>query len=374
MDEADLLQWRPRLRASLVVEREGSELLFISTSDRRVKRFAATQSVVRLIPLLNGEHTVADLVESLCGESEELVGEVCGALLTLREERLLSKSAVPGGQRRSRELTDAQIARYDRQIRLFQEICDSELVDYDEGLAAQERLASATVLVCGVGGLGSVVASSLAAAGVGTLILCDDDVIEESNLNRQLMYSLHDVGKPKVDVLAGRLAGINPQARLLPERRRIEQASDIADLVKRSDLVIGCADQPSVTVMAEITTAACWPDTPHIIGGSYSDHVGILGLLVVPGVTACWHCLLATVAGDHGRDRTEPFLRKNRYGGILGAQSGVIGNLIAWEAIRFVIGMGTALSDRWIELNYGPISFSERTIRRRPDCDRCGRG
>ncbi len=357
-----------------MVERDEAELLFISTYDRRVKRFAATESVLRLIPLLDGENTVAELVESLCDESEELVGEVCGALLTLREERLLSKVAIPGGERPNRGLTDAQIGRYDRQIGLFQEFCDSELVDYDEGLAAQERLASATVLVCGVGGLGSVVASSLAAAGVGTLILCDDDVIEESNLNRQLMYSVDDVGRSKADVLAERLAGVNPQACLVPERRRIGQAYDIADLVEKSDLVIGCADEPSVTVMAEITTTACWPDTPHIIGGSYSYHVGILGLLVIPGVTACWHCLLATVAGDHGRDRTEPFLRKNRHTGILGAQSGVIGNLIAWEAIRFIIGMATALSNRWVELDYGPVSFSERVISRRPDCDRCGGG
>jgi molybdopterin/thiamine biosynthesis adenylyltransferase len=369
MDGADVLSWRPRLRGSLVVERDGDELQFISTADRRVKRFAASAVVLRLIPLLDGRRTVVELLGHLRADSEESVREVCEALVALRDERLLSRTADPlvGPT----DLLPAQLSRYDRQIRLFQEFCDADLLEYEAGLTAQDRLAAATVVVCGAGGLGSVVASSLAAAGVGDLVLCDDDVVEESNLTRQLMYSIDDLGRSKAEALASRLARINPHSRVRPEKRRVRHAADLADLARTADLVICCADQPSVTEMAEIITEACWPGTAHIIGGSYSYHVGMLGLLVVPGVTACWHCLLAEVGQDHGRDRTAPFVHKNPNGGIIGAQSGIIGNMIAWEAVRFLIGMRTALSDRWLELDYVPMSFSERPLKRRPDCHWC---
>ncbi len=369
MGVVDVLAWRPKLRNSLVVEQDGQELLFISTSDRRVKRFAASPAVFRMIPLLDGTHSVADLVGSLCGESEELVQEVCGALATLREEQLLSKVTDPVAGASS--LTPAQLSRYDRQIRLFQEFCDSDLVDYEEGLTAQERLGSATVLVCGVGGLGSVVASSLAASGVGTLIVCDDDVVEEGNLTHPT-YSLDDIGLAKVEALTARLSRMNPHISVRPEKRRVEHASDLADLVTAADLVISCADQPSINEMAEIMTEACWPSgTPHLIGGGYAYHVGILGLLVIPRTTACWHCMRAEFAHEHGRDRSTPFVRKSLRPGIIGAQSGIIGNMMAWEGIRFLTGMGTALGSRWIELNYGPMTFSEREVPRRADCPWC---
>ncbi|MFC1444046.1 ThiF family adenylyltransferase [Streptacidiphilus sp. N1-10] len=369
MDEVDILSWRPRLRDSLVVEQDGGELSFISTSDRRVQRFSASETVFRMIPLLDGRHTVSELLACLCADSEELAHDVCSALVTLREERLLSKVAKSVDANAA--VTPDHLSRYDRQIRLFQDFCDSDLLDYEEGLAAQRRLTSARVLVCGIGGLGSVVASSLAASGVGTVILCDDDVVEESNLTRQLMYSVDDIGSGKADALAARLSRINPYVSVVPEKRKVEFASDITDLVAAADLVISCADQPSVTEMAEIMTEACWPRTPHIIGGGYSYHVGIVGLLVIPGVTACWHCLRTEVVHEHGRDRAVPLIPKSRHAGILGAQSGIIGNMISWEAIRFLIGMGTAICNRWLELNYGPMSFSERIVPRRPDCPWC---
>ncbi|MFE9968073.1 HesA/MoeB/ThiF family protein [Streptomyces sp. NPDC005525] len=369
MNETEILSWRPRLRDSLVVEQAGSELQFISTSDRRVKRFAASRTVFQLIPLLDGSHTVADLIERVCDGSEEEVVQVCSALVKMRQEMLLSKVSNLREQRGT--LSVDQLDLYDRQIRLFQEFCDSGLVEYSLGLEAQERLASSTVLVCGIGGLGSVVASSLAAAGVGNLILCDDDIVERSNLTRQIMYSIDDIGKGKVDALAGRISSFNPHVCVTPERRRIESSWDVADLARASDIVINCADDPSIAEMAEIVTEACWPDTPHIIGGGYSYHAGILGLLVIPRVTACWHCLLAEVGREHGRDRTTTFVAKSRSAGIMGAQSGMIGNMISWEAVRYLIGMQAALSGRWVELDYGPMSFNERMIPRRADCQWC---
>lgn len=344
-------------------------MLFISTSDRRVKRFAASEIVIRLIPLLNGTHTLAEIIGSLCGDSEELAGKVGNALAVLREERLLSLTdCVTEEQTR---LTPCQIARYQRQIGLFQDLCDSGLVAHRTGVAVQERLMSATVVILGAGGLGSVVATALAAAGIGTLIVCDPDVVELSNLSRQVAYSLDDLGADKAGALAARLGRLNPDVRFGVEKRMVREPADLAAIAGTADLVISCADQPSVVKVAEIVTEACWPDTPHFIGGSYSYHVGLVGLLVVPGVTACWHCLIAGFSGSHGRDKTVPFVAKARYGGIVGAQSGIVGNMIAWEATRFLIGMTPTACGECLEFNYQTMSISRAPVRRRASCPWC---
>lgn len=369
MADLDVAKWRPRLRESLVIERDGNELLIISTADRRAKRFTASETTLRLIPLLNGTRTVAELVESLCGGSEELASEVGSALAMLRQERLLSLTAsVDEGPT---QLAPEQVQRYHRQLSMFQDMCDAGLLAEQTGLAVQDRLRSATVVIVGAGGVGNVVATALAAAGAGTLVVCDDDVVEGSNLTRQFAYSLDDIGRNKVDALAARLSRLNPDVTLCPEKRKVLVPADLADLTGTADLVISCADKPSTPEVADLITEACWPDTPHYIGGSYSYHAGLLGLLVVPGVTACWHCMYAAFITQHGRDRTVPFVPKAEYGGIVGAQSGIIGNMMAWESIRFLIGMTPAVSGEYLEFNYETMAFGRAPLPRNLECTWC---
>jgi molybdopterin/thiamine biosynthesis adenylyltransferase len=363
--DLDVAKWRPRLRESLVIERDGNELLVISTADRRAKRFTASETILRLIPLLNGTRTAAELVESLCGGSEERASEVA----VLRAERLLSLTA--SADEGPTQLAPEQVQRYHRQLCMFQDMCDSGLLAGQTGLAVQDRLRSATVVIVGAGGLGTVVATSLAAAGTGTLVVCDDDVVEESNLTRQFAYSLDDIGRSKVDALAARLGRLNPDVTLRPEKRSVLAPADLADLAATADLVISCADKPSTLAVADVVTEACWPGTPHYIGGSYSYHAGLLGFLVVPGVTACWHCVYAEFISRHGRDRTVSFVPKAEYAGIVGAQSGIIGNMMAWESIRFLIGMTPTVSSEHVEFNYETMSFSRAPVPRHADCTWC---
>jgi molybdopterin/thiamine biosynthesis adenylyltransferase len=368
MNQADILDWRPRLRDSLVAEHVGNQLLFVSSSDRRARRFSATDVVLRLVPLLTGQHTVAELIERLC-DSEETVVELCTALLTMRDRRLLSQVADPLDAHGT--LTPGEVVHYDRQLRLFQEFCDAGVIDGDRGYVFQERLRAATVVICGAGGLGSFVAASLAGAGVGTTIVCDDDVVEENNLHRQHLYTRANIGQRKVDVLAERLMASNPHVAVVPVAERIEKPEDLAGLAAASDFVVNCADWPSISDMAELVTEACWPDTPHLIGGAYAYHVGMLGLTVIPGVTACWHCLLTEAKKTLDRTSMHSLRQKTRYAGVIGAQSGIGGNIIAWEAIRFLAGMPTALTDRWVQLDYWTMGLREKKVPRSPDCPRC---
>lgn len=369
MSDTDILGWRPRLRDGLVAEHTGHELLFISNSDRRAARFTATDTVLRLIPLLTGEHTVADLVARLCPDSEQAVVELCTALLTMRDERLLSQVTDPLAERGT--LTPGEVVHYDRQLRLFQEFCDAGIIEGDRGHVFQERLKEAAVVVCGAGGLGSAVTASLAAAGVGEIVVCDDDTVEENNLHRQHTYVRADIGRRKVDVLAERLMESNPYVSVVPMARRLEKPADLADLAAVADLVVNCADWPSVTEMAALVTEACWPHTPHLIGGAYAYYAGLLGFTVIPGVTACWDCLLIAANKVLDRTGTHSLKQKPRHVGTIGVQSGIGGNIIAWEAIRFLAGMPTALTDKWVELDYWTMRVQSQPIARSPECPRC---
>lgn len=377
LDELGILDWRPRLRPSIVAERAGRELQFVSTLDRRVKRFTVSPLTMDLVALLDGERSVADLIAALCGDRAEAITELCTALLTLRRENLINGPGPvdePGGHAQGEDRPTARERTfYDRQIRLFQDLCDAGAISDAGGPAVQRKLTRSRALICGVGGLGSVVATALASAGVGHLTLCDHDSVDETNLHRQILYSTEDIGRPKVDCAARRLAAMNPYIDITPLRREIAGPADLSDLAASHDLVIGCADQPTITVMAGIITQACWPTaTAHILGGAYAYHVGILGLTVIPGVTACWHCLLAEVGGEHDRPTMTVLNPTRRQTGITGAQSGIIGNIIAWEAIRLLTGMPTTLTDQWIELDYWPLTTHARQIPRHPLCPQCG--
>jgi len=357
----------PRLRDSIVVQRDGDELLFVLTASRTVKRFAVDGMVLRLLPLLDGRSSVEQLARLVDGDAADLA-EV---LALMRREKLLSRNADPTT---TQALGCDRVAYYDRQLRLFQDFCDEGLTDDHDGARLQRRLERATVLICGIGGLGSWVAHCLAAAGVGTLRLCDFDVVEASNLTRQVLFAAADIGRSKVDAARDRLRAVNPQVTVMGINRRVGGAADLTDLVAGADLAIGCADQPDVVTVADWVTEACWPAIPHIIGGGYAYHIGILGVTVLPGRSACWRCVRAETRTDHGRDRAEPFIGKRPLAGATGALAGLVGSAVAWEAIRVLTGLPSAFADRWTEIDYWPMQVLTRAIPRRPHCPLCGTG
>jgi molybdopterin/thiamine biosynthesis adenylyltransferase len=358
--------WRPRIRDSVMIQEVGGELLVIFTASRKVKRFTATDLVTRAIPRLDGTRSVAELEDVLADHS----GAIPAMLEVMAGEAMLSKSASPTG-----ESAIPGADYYDRQLRMFQDFCDEGLSDTGDGAELQRRLGASTVTVCGLGGLGSWVSSMLARSGVGVLRLCDVDRVERSNLTRQILFTADDIGHSKVDVAADRLRQENPYISVEPTSVRITGPACLAGLVDGADLVINCTDQPSVVTTAGWVSEACWPARiPHIVGGAYNFHVGAVGYTVIPGKTACWPCLRAEVLPDHDRDQAagEPLLGNRKQSGMIGPLAGIVGAIIAWEALRVLTGLPTALTDRWTELDYWPLTTQTRPIPRRPSCPRCG--
>ncbi len=148
------------------------------------------------------------------------------------------------------------------------------------------RLAQTRVVVLGVGAVGSWVSTQLCQSAIGSLLLVDDDIVEESNLNRSL-YTQHDLGKHKVDALAQRLCCVRPDLSVETIRTKIKDATDLACLLRASapvSVVVNCADFPSVDATSALVDAACKDTrTPYVIAGGYNLHLSLVGMTVIPG-------------------------------------------------------------------------------------------
>ena len=363
----DVPTWRPRLRDSVIVQRDGDELLFICTGDRTVKRFSADERAMRLLPLLTGRKTVAELAEAVGAASVE---EIRPVLQVLEEERLLSKASDFDGDFLT--LGSRRAYYYDRQLRLFQDFCDEELLADLSGVDVQRRLDGATVVICGVGGLGGWIAHLLGLAGVGTLRLCDFDRVELTDLARQPLFTVEDVGRSKVGAAAARIGDLNPHVTVEQFMRKMSGPDDLGDLVAGADLVIAAADEPSPVDVATWISEACREGIPHIIGGGYAYHLGVVGTTVIPGRSACWECVRSVTLAEHGRAQAITLIPRRQRTGGLGVLNGLVASVLAWEAIRVVVGLPPALTDRWLEIDLWSLTKRVRSIERRPDCPACG--
>lgn len=191
------------------------------------------------------------------------------------------------------------------------------------GEQGQARLASSRVLVAGLGGLGSPAALYLAAAGVGTLGLLDSDVVEESNLQRQLLHTTPDIGRPKTESAVEAIAALNPNIRLEPIRERLT-ADNAGDLVRDFDVVIEASD--NFTTKFLINDACVRARKPFAAAGILC--LSGQAQFIVPGLTACLRCAVP-----------EPPQPPPGVPGVLGAAPGVMGSLEAMEVIRWLAGL-----------------------------------
>ncbi|WP_232498330.1 ThiF family adenylyltransferase [Agromyces humatus] len=223
----------------------------------------------------------------------------------------------------SAPLSPERIARFSRQIMLpgFGEL-------------AQRRLAAARVLVVGAGGLGSALVPYLAGAGVGTIGLADDDVVELSNLHRQVSHGLADVGRPKVDSLADAVAAIDPECRVVRHAERLT-AANIRDILARYDLVVDGSDNFPTRYLTN--DAALLEGVPLVWGAILRYH-GQVGL--------SWH--------EHGPTYRDVFpvppapdeVLSCELGGVLPTLCATVGALMANEVVKIVTGIGELLLGR----------------------------
>lgn len=246
------------------------------------------------------------------------------------------------------DLTDEQMERYSRHI-ILKEV----------GVEGQEKLLSSKVLIIGAGGLGAPVALYLAAAGVGTIGIIDGDVVDLSNLQRQVIHFTPDVGKAKVESAAEKMRAINPDINVITYHD-LAMAHNILDLIKDYDFIIDGTDNFSAKFL--INDACVIAKKPY-------SHGGILRfdgqtLTYVPGHT-CYRCVF-------NAPPPKGLVPTCSQAGVLGSVAGMLGTIQATEALKYLCGTGELLTDRMLVFNAGTMNVRTVNIKRNPKCPVCG--
>jgi molybdopterin/thiamine biosynthesis adenylyltransferase len=244
-------------------------------------------------------------------------------------------------------LDDAAVDRYARQL---------VLPEWSE--ASQLALRDASVLVVGLGALGSPVAAYLAGAGVGRLGILDDGMVELSNVHRQFLHYTPDVGVAKTWSASSKLGFLNPEVLVEPFQMRID-ADNAADVIAGQDLVVDCSD--TFATRYAVNAACCAAGVTLVEGGV----VGLSGLVMAirPGESACYRCAFPE-APAHAASCAEA--------GILGPAAGVIGSLQALEALKLLGELGEPLLDAFLQVDLATNDVVRVAVTRRADCPDCG--
>ena len=231
----------------------------------------------------------------------------------------------------------------------------------DFGAAAQERLAAASVLLVGLGGLGSPAALYLAAAGVGRLLLNDFDRVDVSNLQRQILYGDADVGKDKTEAAAAAILALNPGCQVERLDGRLDAAA-LAGALTRSDLVLDGSDNFGTRFAVNV---ACVAAKKPLVSGAALRYEGQFAVFDVRDpASPCYACLY-----EEGGEELE----NCRQNGVLAPLTGVIGSLMAVEAVKLLTGVGRPLTGRLLRFDAASGETHTTTIKRDPACPICSR-
>jgi molybdopterin-synthase adenylyltransferase len=240
-------------------------------------------------------------------------------------------------------LTPEEKQRYDRQMMIP-----------GIGEAGQEKIKKARVVIAGAGGLGSPVALYLTAAGAGTLRVIDNDKVELSNLNRQILHGDKDIGKAKTGSAYDKLTTLNKNITIETVHITIDE-SNAAQLTEGFDVIVDAMDNLSTRFL--LNKAAVKHKIPFI-HGAVSGMEG-RAMTVIPGKSACLKCIYHVLPPEHKFP-------------VLGTTAAVIGAIEATEVIKYITGIGTLLTDRLLIYDGLNMKFTELKVVRNINCEHCG--
>lgn len=245
-------------------------------------------------------------------------------------------------------LTEEQIHRYSRHILLE-----------DVGVEGQEKILNSKVLIIGTGGLGSPAAFYLAAAGVGTLGLVDADVVDLTNLQRQIIHATKDVGVPKVHSAKEKINALNPDVKV-KTYHQMALASNILELIEEYDFVIDGTDNFAAKFLIN---DAC------VLGKKPYSHGGILRfdgqtMTYLPGET-CYRCVFQAPPPANA-------VPSCSQAGVLGAIAGMLGTIQATEALKFITGTGVNLTNQLLTFDAKTMNFRKIKFKQNKNCPVCG--
>jgi len=246
-------------------------------------------------------------------------------------------------------LTQSDISRYSRHL-LLPEI----------GMKGQEKLKAASVLVVGAGGLGSPLLMYLAAAGVGRIGLVEFDVVEQSNLQRQILFSDSDVGRSKTEAATERIRALNPLIEVEPHETRLTRENAL-EIISQYDLVADGTDNFATRYL--VNDASVLTGRPNVYASifRFDGQVSVFGVPDGP----CYRCL-------YPEPPPAGLVPSCAEGGVLGVLPGIVGSIQAVEVIKWITGIGETLTGRLLLFDALSMHFKTLTLRRDPNCPVCG--
>lgn len=349
---------RPRLKRTLErIDTPDGDVLLLRSSGDAITVTAPDEEDRALLNALDGSHSLPDL-ERRFSTAPEVIGQMLdlGVIEDAAEfERL------PG----------PELERFDRQLRYFSDVAASGVSPAE----CQARLRAAKVAVLGVGGLGGRVALELACIGVGELWLVDGDVVELSNLNRQIQYSEEDLGVLKVEATARRLRAFNSQVEIETSAKRLESQTDVAEFIAGADVVVDAADWPPQEI-ERFCNAACFEAGIPYISMSHEPPLARIGPFFIPGTTGCHSCEQIAARRDYPLyELVTEQLRGNRSPApTLGPACGLTGGLVAIEVMHFLTGLvepATLGTAHIYDLR--TMEVRRRAVTPEPSCPVCAR-
>ena len=255
----------------------------------------------------------------------------------------------PSGHDPKATFSNAEFARYSR-----------HLIMPEVGLEGQRKLKNASVLIIGAGGLGTPSATYLAAAGVGRIGIVDYDVIEKSNLHRQVLYSEHDVGKSKAEVSRARLLDVNPNVTIEVHKVRLDSSNALEILGKYDYILDGTDNFPTRYL---VNDACVLLGKPNVYASIFRFEGQASVFYAKEG--PCYRCL-------YPEPPPPGLVPSCAEGGVLGVLPGIMGSIQAAEAIDLIIGKGKPLMGRLLLFDALDMKFKELKLRKNPDCKVCG--
>ena len=247
-------------------------------------------------------------------------------------------------------LSNEEVARYSR-----------HLILPEVGMEGQQKLKAAKVLCVGTGGLGSPLAFYLAAAGIGTLGLVDFDVVDESNLQRQIIHSTKDVGRPKIVSATEKLTALNPYLNVVQHETMLTSANAL-EIIRQYDVIADGTDNFPTRYL--VNDACVLTGKPNAYGSifRFEGQASVFATEEGP----CYRCL-------YPEPPPPGLVPSCAEGGVLGILPGLVGVIQATEAIKLILGKGEPLIGRLLLVNALDMKFRELKLRKNPDCPVCGK-